>query len=302
MTASRVTCTTTSSRNCSPSGSNFRVRPPAATRPPPRGSTATLTPSMRSSRRSAPASSASSSPLQPPASLQARVMEIVDEHTSQLGFTASVSFAGAPGPSLDETLTHDILAVTREALSNCARHAHATAVSISLARARRADHPRGHRQRPRPRHARQVQRPGQHAPPRGEQLAVPSSSPPPPVEAPASPGPPAQSVGDRSPRRTGRHGAQRADRSRSGPSRSRRRRPVRQSPIRSTRRAPKGARSPLRASRAARSCGRTQSVPASLIAKNVHAGDRSRVVMHVHPLLQFAPGSPHIPDAHSLSE
>ena len=72
-------------------------------------------------------------PAQPPASLQARVMEIVDEHTSQLGFTASVSFAGAPGPSLDETLTHDILAVTREALSNCARHAHATAVSISLA-------------------------------------------------------------------------------------------------------------------------------------------------------------------------
>ena len=72
-------------------------------------------------------------PRQPAASLQARVMEIIEEHAPQLGFTAGVSFAGAPGPGLDETLAHDILAVTREALSNCARHAHATAVTISLA-------------------------------------------------------------------------------------------------------------------------------------------------------------------------
>ena len=71
-------------------------------------------------------------PRQPAAGLQARVMEIVDEHTSQLGFTAGVSFAGAPGPDLDEALAHDILAVTREALSNCARHARATAVAVAL--------------------------------------------------------------------------------------------------------------------------------------------------------------------------
>ena len=60
-------------------------------------------------------------------------MEIIDEHAAQLGFTAGASFAGAPGPGLDETLAHDILAVTREALSNCARHARASAVTISLA-------------------------------------------------------------------------------------------------------------------------------------------------------------------------
>jgi signal transduction histidine kinase len=72
-------------------------------------------------------------PGQPAAGLQARVMEIAGEHAAQLGFTASVSFAGAPGPGLDETLAHDVLAVTREALSNCARHARATAVTISLA-------------------------------------------------------------------------------------------------------------------------------------------------------------------------
>ena len=71
-------------------------------------------------------------PLQPAASLQMRVMEIIDDHAPQLGFTAAVSFTMPSGPELDEALAHDILAVTREALSNCARHAHATAVSISL--------------------------------------------------------------------------------------------------------------------------------------------------------------------------
>ena len=72
-------------------------------------------------------------PLQRPVSLQSRVMEIVDDHAPQLGFTAAVSFTMPPSPDLGETLAHDILAVTREALSNCARHARATALSISLA-------------------------------------------------------------------------------------------------------------------------------------------------------------------------
>jgi two-component system sensor histidine kinase DevS len=61
-------------------------------------------------------------------------MEVIEEHAPQLGFTASISLAGPPGPDPGEALAHDILAVTREALSNCARHARATAVSISLAR------------------------------------------------------------------------------------------------------------------------------------------------------------------------
>jgi len=72
-------------------------------------------------------------PHQAPAGLPGRLMEIVDEHAPQLGFTASVSFAGALDPGPDETLARDILAVAREALSNCARHARATAVSVSLA-------------------------------------------------------------------------------------------------------------------------------------------------------------------------
>ena len=72
-------------------------------------------------------------PLRTPVGLPARMMDIIEEHTPQLGFTAGVSFAGPLDPGPGETLAHDILAVTREALSNCARHAHATAVSISLA-------------------------------------------------------------------------------------------------------------------------------------------------------------------------
>ena len=62
-------------------------------------------------------------PRAAPAGLPARVMEIIDEHTAQLGFTAGIRFTGPLDPGPDEALAHDILAVTREALSNCARHA-----------------------------------------------------------------------------------------------------------------------------------------------------------------------------------
>jgi two-component system, NarL family, sensor histidine kinase DevS len=72
-------------------------------------------------------------PPRAPAGLHARLIEITEEHAPQLGFTADISFAGVLDPGPDEALVHDILAVTREALSNCARHARATAVSISLA-------------------------------------------------------------------------------------------------------------------------------------------------------------------------
>jgi signal transduction histidine kinase len=72
-------------------------------------------------------------PGQVPASLHARLIGITEEHAPQLGFTAGIRLSGTLDPGPDEALAHDILAVTREALSNCARHARATAVSISLA-------------------------------------------------------------------------------------------------------------------------------------------------------------------------
>ena len=68
-----------------------------------------------------------------PAGLHARLLAIIEEHAPQLGFAAAIRFAGPLDPGPDAALAHDILAVTREALSNCARHAHATAVSVSLA-------------------------------------------------------------------------------------------------------------------------------------------------------------------------
>jgi signal transduction histidine kinase len=71
-------------------------------------------------------------PRRAPAGLPARMVEIIEEHAPQLGFTAGISFAGPLDPGPGETLAHDILAVTREALSNCARHAHATAADVSL--------------------------------------------------------------------------------------------------------------------------------------------------------------------------
>ena len=73
-------------------------------------------------------------PRQSSAGLPARLRELIEEHTPQLGFAAGLRFAGPLDPGPDGALAHDILAVTREALSNCARHAHATAVSISLTR------------------------------------------------------------------------------------------------------------------------------------------------------------------------
>jgi signal transduction histidine kinase len=64
--------------------------------------------------------------------LQARIVEIIGEHASQLGFTAGIAFAGDLDSSVSAALAHDITAVSREALSNCARHAAATAAAISL--------------------------------------------------------------------------------------------------------------------------------------------------------------------------
>jgi signal transduction histidine kinase len=68
-----------------------------------------------------------------PVGLHARLLAIIEEHAPQLGFAAAIRFAAPLDPGPEAELAHDILAVTREALSNCARHAHATAISISLA-------------------------------------------------------------------------------------------------------------------------------------------------------------------------
>ena len=71
-------------------------------------------------------------PAPSPGGLRARLRDLIDEHGPQLGFTADLQFSGVLEPSPDAVLTNDILAVAREALSNCARHAHASTISISV--------------------------------------------------------------------------------------------------------------------------------------------------------------------------
>ena len=63
-----------------------------------------------------------------PPDLRAELLELIEEHVPQLGFTPRVRLLGASRSAVaEESLADDILAVAREALSNCARHAQATA-------------------------------------------------------------------------------------------------------------------------------------------------------------------------------
>ncbi len=66
-----------------------------------------------------------------PASLRSEVLHIVSAASSQLGFDPEVRFAG-PVESLPARIRPHLLAVTREALSNVARHASATTTVVEL--------------------------------------------------------------------------------------------------------------------------------------------------------------------------
>jgi signal transduction histidine kinase len=68
-----------------------------------------------------------------PAGLRARILDIATEHFPQLGYTPQLRFTGPLDLAVNEGLAADVLAVTREAISNCARHAHATRLEISIA-------------------------------------------------------------------------------------------------------------------------------------------------------------------------
>ena len=70
---------------------------------------------------------------QSPGSLQAQLLEILGEHSLRVGLTASIRFAGPIDASVNAALARDILAVTREALTNSARQASAAELSLGLA-------------------------------------------------------------------------------------------------------------------------------------------------------------------------
>jgi signal transduction histidine kinase len=64
--------------------------------------------------------------------LQARILNVVGEQTPQLGYSPQIHFTGPLDLTVQASLADDIVAVTREGLSNCARHAQASSVDVSL--------------------------------------------------------------------------------------------------------------------------------------------------------------------------
>jgi signal transduction histidine kinase len=69
---------------------------------------------------------------QRPGSLQGQLLDVLSEQSLRLGVTASIRFAGPIDTSVDAALARDLLAVTREALTNCARQASAADLSLGL--------------------------------------------------------------------------------------------------------------------------------------------------------------------------
>jgi GAF domain-containing protein len=67
-----------------------------------------------------------------PQTIQRRLLEVLNEEETALGFAPHITFAGSLNSLDDERLADDVLAVTREGLSNIARHAGATEAWISV--------------------------------------------------------------------------------------------------------------------------------------------------------------------------
>jgi signal transduction histidine kinase len=65
-------------------------------------------------------------------SLRARVVGVVDQATPALGYVPSLRFEGLIDTKVPMWLSDHVVAVTREALSNVARHAHARMVEVKL--------------------------------------------------------------------------------------------------------------------------------------------------------------------------
>jgi two-component system sensor histidine kinase DevS len=67
------------------------------------------------------------------AGLRVRVLQIADHASDSLGFSPTLRLDGLLDTAVPEHVADHVLAVTREALSNVARHARATAVEVSVA-------------------------------------------------------------------------------------------------------------------------------------------------------------------------
>lgn len=67
-----------------------------------------------------------------PHGLRSRVLDVIAESSTALGFEPSVRFAGLLDKNVPVDVSDDLLAVLREALSNIARHAHATSCTVQV--------------------------------------------------------------------------------------------------------------------------------------------------------------------------
>lgn len=67
-----------------------------------------------------------------PRGLRSRVLDVVSDSSSALGFEPSVHFAGLLDASVPVDVSDDLFAVLREALANVARHAHATSCTVRV--------------------------------------------------------------------------------------------------------------------------------------------------------------------------
>jgi signal transduction histidine kinase len=65
--------------------------------------------------------------------LRERLMAVLDDERSALGFSASIAFSGNLDRDVPADLGDDVVAVLREALSNIARHAHADMAEVRVA-------------------------------------------------------------------------------------------------------------------------------------------------------------------------
>jgi signal transduction histidine kinase len=65
-------------------------------------------------------------------SLRSRILTLVHELVSPLGFDPQVILEGPIDASIDDDMSGDVLAILREGLTNVARHAEATRVSVEV--------------------------------------------------------------------------------------------------------------------------------------------------------------------------
>jgi len=65
-------------------------------------------------------------------SLQTRLLAVIGEQTDTLDYPTRIQLSGSLDVTVNEPLAEDLLAVTREALANCARHANATSIDVRV--------------------------------------------------------------------------------------------------------------------------------------------------------------------------